>query len=321
MRPFYVSIYFSSHFGKKSLRRYITGATNSHINPTNLARIKIPVPPLEVQDRVIGIFTDALHSNELKEAEAQALLDSIDDYLFEQLGLAALTGKAQRTFTLTYHQLSGKRFDALAYRPQFAGDGNQRVATKPLWHLANINSHSIKRPEDDETHVPYIGLPECDINDIREVALRPYKEVKGRSVVKPGDILFARIEPSVFNKKYVLADDLKGHSYAYTSTEFYVVTPKHHEINRDYLYAMFFSSFVFSQVKGKTTGSSGRRRIDPTMFSELQIPLPENREVQEAIAAEVVRRRKEAKRLRAEGTQRLERAKQEIERIILGEQA
>ena len=151
--------------------------------------------------------------------------------------------------------------------------------------------------------------------------MRPYEEVKGRSVIRPGDILFARIEPSVFNKKYVLTDDLKGHPYAYTSTEFYVVTPIHSEVNRDYLYTMFFSTFVFAQVKGKTTGSSGRRRIDLAMFAELQIPLPEKRAIQEEIALEVMRRRGEATRLREEGARALEQAKEKIERIILGEQS
>jgi type I restriction enzyme S subunit len=170
------------------------------------------------------------------------------------------------------------------------------VPIKTLSELALVNGNSIDKPDDPDTLVPYIGLPECNQTEVREVAMRPYREVKGRSVIRPGDILFARIEPSIFNKKYVLVDDLKGHEYAYTSTEFYVVSHRPGISVTEFLYAMFFCSFVYSQSKGKTTGSSGRRRLDPNHFRSLRIPAPEL-SLQRTIANEAVRRREEARRL------------------------
>jgi len=83
---------------------------------------------------------------------------------------------------------------------------------------------------------------------------------------------------------------------------------------------MFFCSFVFAQVKGKTTGSSGRRRIDSQMFAGLQIPVP-NREIQQEIATEMRRRREESRRLKAEAEAGWESAKEEFERVLLGEEA
>lgn len=186
-----------------------------------------------------------------------------------------------------------------------------------LQDLAGIDAHPSDKPDSDDTFVPYIGLPECDLTEVREVAMRPYYEVKGRSIVRPGDILFARIEPSVFNKKYVLVEDLRGHASAYTSTEFYVVTPKRGVAVADYLYATFFCSFVFAQIKGKTTGSSGRRRLDAQMFRTLQIPLPDLT-TQEEIAAEIRRRRGRARALRAEAEQGWAEARRWFEEQLLG---
>ena len=320
INPHYLSAFFSTSIGTSLLEALKKGGLQQRVNLSDLGNLQIPLPPIEIQDEIASIQEERYRKKFKNETEAQALLDSIDNYLSEKLGLSQSTRIEQHTFTVTFHQLSGKRFDALAYYPTAAKNGVGQVITKPLWELAHINHHRVRRPADMESFVPYIGLPECDINDVREVVMRPYKEVKGRSIVKLGDILFARIEPSVFNKKYVLADDLNGHPFAYTSTEFYVVTPISHEINRDYLYAMFFSSFVFAQVKGKTTGSSGRRRIDTTMFTELQIPLPKARAIQDEIASEVMRRRKEAQRLREEGAHELELEMKKIEQIILGEQ-
>lgn len=162
-----------------------------------------------------------------------------------------------------------------------------------------------------------MGLPECGQTEISKVVMRPYREVKGRRVIKPGDILFVRIEPSIFNQKYVLVEDLKGHEYAYTSTEFYVLTPKKDQTIPAYIYGMLFSSFIFAQVQGKTTGSSGRRRLDPELFKSLKIPNP-SIEIQKEIAEEVVHRREKARCLRGESEHDWSRAKSEFEAELFG---
>ncbi|WMJ72216.1 restriction endonuclease subunit S [Cytophagaceae bacterium ABcell3] len=140
--------------------------------------------------------------------------------------------------------------------------------------IAVVNPTRPRPKFDPDKLVPYVGLPQTDehSHEIVEVVMRPYKEVAGRSVIYPNDILFARIEPSVFNKKYIEAKDLHGHSFAFTSTEFYVVeTPS---IDPQYLFFMFLTDYVYNQVKGKTTGSTGRRRLDPDVFAKLLIPVP-----------------------------------------------
>ncbi len=126
------------------------------------------------------------------------------------------------------------------------------------------------------------------------MAMRPYFEVKGRGAFKSGDILFARIEPSVFNEKYVLADNLMGRDFAFTSTEFCVVRPKE-GINRYFLYSMFSCSFV---------------------FGSLMIPVPD-KTTQDEIAEEVRKRRQEARRLREEAAREWEAARTHFEACLL----
>lgn len=142
-----------------------------------------------------------------------------------------------------------------------------------LKKVANINP-SRKRPNlklDDK--VPYVGLPETGDLEIKQVLRRPYKEVKGRNIIKQGDILFARIEPSIFNQKYIFVSNLESSEYAFTSTEFYIVESKNN-IVPEFLFYMFFSDLVYKQVIGKTTGSTGRRRLDKGVFEKLMIPYP-----------------------------------------------
>lgn len=167
---------------------------------------------------------------------------------------------------------------------------------KRLKDIAIVNPTRPRPKFDPEELVPYVGLPETSehTHSINEVVLRPYKEVSGRGVIYPGDILFARIEPSVFNKKYIEAKDLHGHPFAFTSTEFYVVEGS--SIDSQYLFFTFLTDFVYNQVIGKTTGSTGRRRLDPDVFAKLQIPVPPKHIIEDAV--KIINTAREQKKLK-----------------------
>ncbi|MBI4949263.1 MAG: restriction endonuclease subunit S [Deltaproteobacteria bacterium] len=152
-----------------------------------------------------------------------------------------------------------------------------------LKEVALVNPTRKKPVFGNDAIVPYVGLPETNDQQIREIWMRPYKQVRGRNIIRKGDILFARIEPSVFNKKYILVDDLKEYDFAFTSTEFYIVEPKEN-INPLFLFYMFFVQPVYDQVIGKTTGSTGRRRLDKGAFEKILIPLP-TRKVQDQVVS------------------------------------
>jgi type I restriction enzyme, S subunit len=317
--PDFASTFLNTQAGRIQIdrvSRQIIGMSN--INAEELQDLLIPLPPIEIQRSLVAEIEAARQTRKQKLAQADELLSSLDVYLLEQLKLVPAAENEQSVFGVRLGVLCGKRLDALAYKPSYAKGIPPETPISPLQQIANINKHSVSKPESEEELVPYVGLPECSLTEVREVVMRPYKEVKGRNIIRQGDILFARIEPSVFNKKYVLVDDLKGYTYAYTSTEFYVVSAKKALIDRDYLYAMFFCTFVFNQVKGKTTGSSGRRRIDTDLFSDLQIPVPSTN-IQASIAKQIKSRRSEAQRLRQEAETEWEAAKTRFERQLLGE--
>jgi type I restriction enzyme, S subunit len=295
--------------------RQIIGMTN--VNAEELQSLVIPLPDTTKQAELVASMDAARETRRAKLAEAEALLAGLDGFLLDILGLTLPPEDGRKTFAVTSQQLLGRRIDPPAYQPIFAKGHPPKTPLRPLREVADLDANTLTKPAEEATLVPYVGLPECEQTEVREIVMRPYSEVKGRSVVRPGDILFARIEPSVFNQKYVFVEDLKGHPAAYTSTEFYVVTARSAEVNVHYLYAMFFCSFVFAQAKGKTTGSSGRRRLDPEMFAELQIPVPLP-SVQETVAIEVRRRREEARRLRTEAEAAWQAAKRWFEDQLLG---
>lgn len=174
-----------------------------------------------------------------------------------------------KCFTVDYDQLNGILSPLF-----FISQPQDTKGFIPLNKIAFVNPNRPRPQVELDEKVPYVGLPETDEGAIKEVLYRPYKEVKGRNHFVKDDVLFARIEPSVFNQKYIYADDLKGNDYAFTSTEFYIVKAKE-ETDPKFIFYMLFTDQVFEQIKGKTTGSTGRRRLDKSAFEKTLIPYPD----------------------------------------------
>jgi restriction endonuclease S subunit len=173
-----------------------------------------------------------------------------------------------RCFTVNYDQLNGILSPLF-----FISQPQDTRGFVPLNKIAFVNPPRPTLQIKLDEKVPYVGLPETDDGKIIEVLFRPYREVKGRNYFIKDDVLFARIEPSVFNQKYIYVGDLKENDYAFTSTEFYIVKAKE-EADQKYIFYMLFTDQVFEQIKGKTTGSTGRRRLDKSAFEKTLIPYP-----------------------------------------------
>ena len=56
MNPKYVSYFFSTYIFHDQKKKYITGTKVRRISGGNLAKIKIPLPPLAEQERIVKIL-------------------------------------------------------------------------------------------------------------------------------------------------------------------------------------------------------------------------------------------------------------------------
>lgn len=321
--PQFVAAFLSTRAGRVQIdreSRQIIGMSN--INAEEIRTLRVPLPKLAKQRELLSALNTARAARRRKLKKAETLLGGLDAFVLEILGLTLPAPRdPNKPFAVRLREVRDGRLDPPAYTPFAIPSNPHQIPIRPLGRVAAIDSHTAPTQSDDSNIVPYVGLPECDLNDVREVTIRTYKEVRGRSVAHVGDILFARIEPSVFNKKYVFVEHLAGHDYAYLSTEFYAVRAQGDKYDQKYLYAMLLSAFVFNQVRGKTTGSSGRRRIDPDMFASLLIPWPDS-SVRRRIAAEVSRRRDAARQLREQARSEWEDAKRVFEeKLLAGEKS
>ena len=111
------SLFLIDNFRIYAKSNFTGTAGHQRVPPEFFYYLKIPIPPKEEQDKIVAKMDEAYSNKQKKEAEAQQLLDSIDQYLFGELGID-LPKKEENTlqsriFTRQLSEVSGGRFDQI----------------------------------------------------------------------------------------------------------------------------------------------------------------------------------------------------------------
>jgi restriction endonuclease S subunit len=144
------------------------------------------------------------------------------------------------------------------------------------------------------------------------------KSSKGYIKEKDILILAASHQLDYIGRSFALVSDIPNEykDNCMAVGELIIARTKTDKLLPEFLIACFALLPVQELVNRMTRGQSAHLYADD--LGKLQIPVPDL-DVQREIAAEVARRRTEAKRLQAEGEQAVSRAKLQVEQMILGE--
>ncbi|MDR3168814.1 MAG: restriction endonuclease subunit S [Candidatus Peribacteria bacterium] len=154
--PKFLEIILNLDIVQKQFNANFSQATIAKLSIERLRQIKIPVlPPLEVQNQIVAKMDKALAIKKQKEQEAKVLLESIDDFMLDELGIEYKEVKEEKIFGLKLSELGEmKRFDVENYKgvPKFSS----KYACAKIRDIATINP-ARKKPsfKEDET-VPYV---------------------------------------------------------------------------------------------------------------------------------------------------------------------
>lgn len=186
---------------------------------------------------------------------------------------------------------------------------------KQLDEVADVIHRSFNASRYPEHEFYHIGVPNVDAEQgvVATVERLKGKDIKGgKTVFRGGDIIFARIEPSIYNKKTAIVPDIGD---CLGSTEFIAARPKE-GTNVNYLLWVLRSKWIAQQITGKMTGSTGRRRFEDTDFAKLMIPWVEELEAQEYIAKMLLTAQSRYLRLMREAIDTLEECEKSIVSIL-----
>ena len=101
------------------------------------------------------------------------------------------------------------------------------------------------------------------------------REVSGsKTTFKNGDTLLAKITPSLENGKTAFVDILKENEIGHGSTEFIVLSGKENQTLDLFVYYLMRTPEFREEVINSMTGTSGRQRVQETIFDYYEITLP-----------------------------------------------
>lgn len=293
-------------------------AGQQRVSSSYLKTIRIPLPPIEIQQKLVDIYTAAQNAKLQKDKEAKELLESIDDYLLEALSInPSQEVSSESVFTKRISEMIGNRLDVSFYKDRF--EMVSRIyPNKRLSSIVDIDPTIRFTGLADDTPISFIPM-ECIDDMFGEIKVQRETSIaktKGYTKFEENDLLWAKITPCMQNGKSAIARNLTN-GVGCGSTEYYVIRPKTDDLIIDYVYLVLRHHAVLKAAQNSFGGSAGQQRVSSQYVKSIVIPHPPI-DVQKSIIATVIQKKERAKQLQSKGSKVLEEAKATIEKMILG---
>jgi len=332
LNPDYLKTFLSSDLGKRQLTRQTSGQVQTKLTTDDIKRIRIPVIPLNSQIKVANLMQCTYQLKKQKEAEAQTLLDSIDEYVLGELGIVASQGDNRTCFVVWAKELKGKRIDPKAYtsKPkailESIGKSKYPIRTVKELVAEQIAGYWGKDPaltENSENHILCNVIRNTDFDnnynlDLEDVAQRlipveSYERIKLRA----GDILLEKSGGSPAQPVGRVALITKEHE-GYAFSNFVQLLRIHkNECLPEYLFTYLRTIYRAGYMEYIQNQTTGIRNLILQEFMSIPVPTPLDFSIQDKIASEALRRVQKAKNLWQEANDSVDKAKAEVERLIL----
>lgn len=319
INPEYVKAFMISSFGQKQLDRIKRPVARANINLDEIRGINIILPPLEIQNKIVSLMDNAYNEQKDREEEISEFLDSINYYVLDELGIKMpeVRDKMPECFTVYTDEMEG-RIDPHFYKPEFRelNEKLTKLQHGKLGDIVDFSSETWNQNDFFDREFPYIEISKINISlgKIQNITYYEKKDAPSRAkmIVRENDIIVSTTRPH--RGAIALIDKEKDGFIA--STGFAVLRELKIDMDKKYLLFMLRTQLSLKQMLQKSSGGNYPAIAAPKL-KNLKIPLP-SLSIQNKIADEVKKRMKDAEILQKEATEELEKAKQEVEKIILG---
>ncbi len=318
----------TKHFWKQA-SMLVKGGAQPQFNANTLKNLLIPIPPLEIQNRIVEIMDEAYRLKKQKEEEARQLLDSINDYVLSELGITIPEFQNRMTFTVPSADVQGGRLD-----PRFYSDiyevleksiinskyDNSAIKDIVIEHNSGDWGLSEKGNDPNLVEVKVIRNVNFDNDFNLQLLDLPTRYIKTKKYEKyklrEGDILLEKsggspVQP--VGRVALINFDPSGYYYSNFLERLSINNEK---CLSSYFFAIMKVLYKYKYTEKTQNQTTGIRNLILKQFFNLKIPLPPL-EIQNRIAGEVKRRMQRAEQLQQEAREVLEQAKREVEKMIL----
>ncbi len=320
LNPKYLMIILNIYQKSKVFFNLCTNWNNqSGVNNNLLSSIKIPLPPLATQNKIVSLMDSAYSSKKSKETQAQKLLDSINDYVLDELGIKLPELEDKMTYVVSSEEVKNNRCDAYYYQPKF--EKIEKAINKGKFEVKELKE-IVKKIKTGTT--PHQKLEPFTENK-EVIFLRNTNLYRNRLILD--DVRYVKNELSK-NLTYSLKNDIIiciAGTLGLTAVNIFddkisinqniSSLTLRENINPHFISAILnlkIYDLLFKRVASLATIFY----INNDNLLSIKIPLPPL-PLQNKIADEVNQRMQKAEQLQKEAKEELEKVKQEVEEMIL----
>lgn len=309
----------------RSIRSYVEllapQAAQKNINQKQLSPIPIIVPPSSIQHRIVEIMDGAYDRKKQKEKEAHDLLESINSYLLDELGIAMPPEEEntikERMFYTQSKDVLGGRYDPFFHKKIYDKYDNAiHLGDNKIKKLGCFIKYITYGASVDncytESGIPLLRIKDLKPNkiDSKDVVFLPIEmEKKLRtSRLTTNDILISR--SGTIGVCSVVDETHDGYAFGSFMIKFSVsnINPQYiaYVINSD-IGKNYFERHRIGAIQGNIT---------IPVIESMPIPTPPV-EKQNTIVKNINNIRKRAKNYMQQATNAVETAKSQVEKILL----
>jgi restriction endonuclease S subunit len=319
LNPKYLFYFMQTKTYWLQAKQIMTGGGQPQFNANTIEKLIIPIPSLATQNKIVSLMDKAYSFKKSKEFESQKLLDSINDFVLEELGIKLPELKDKMAYVVNSEEVKNNRADAYYFQPKF----------KEVEKAINKGKFEIKELKEITDFIPGYAFSSDDYiyeNGTKLLAIKNIKENKidltdstllpieyyqeyNQFQIKKGDIVIAMTGATI-GKTFIFdfEDDVL------LNQRVGILRPKN-GLNKYFLLS-FMKNYIFRQKIIRQSCGGAQPNISETEILSIKIPLPPLT-VQNKIADEVKKRMQKAEQLKKEAKEELEKAKLEVEKIIL----
>jgi len=317
--PVFVWAYLMSGFGQKQILRHITGATNKHLSPNDIANIQIPLLPINKQNRVSVIIQKAYREKKQKEARANELLSSIDDYILSKLGIKFPEIKKEMVFEVMSDKVKNNRVDARYWQPFL--EKVKHIINKGKYKTQKLENFITKIHYGASTSNAYVdnGIPllrilnlKSNYIDLLNVAHLPenFRKELGNAFVKNGDLLISR--SGTVGVVSVVPKEVDGFAFGSFMIKFCL----NDKINKEFV-SIWLNNKLNKLLTEREKIGAIQGNITIGTIKDFDIPVPPLA-IQDKIVKKIKFYYSQAQKLKDEASNGLQEARDKVEGIILG---
>ncbi|EFQ4878066.1 hypothetical protein H0E04_001182 [Campylobacter upsaliensis] len=323
--PKFLSLILKTDFLQSQMKRQYIQTTIPKLAIERIKELQIPsIPPLSTQQHIIDLMDKAYKAKQEKENKAKELLDSIDSYLLEELGiilpLRANNTLDSRIYTQKISALSGSRFDANYHQKYYRDlEKSLHCSPYPLVNLASLINNFKKGIEvgsseySQNKEIPFIRVSDITNNGIdfdnvqKFISASLFENLKAYKP-KQNELLYSKdgtvgicLEADV-SRDYIISGgilrlELKA------------------EVDKDFL-CFLLGSYMINVFANRVSIGAVIKHLNIGEFLNLKIPLPPLA-IQTQIANRLKNSKFQALSLEKEAKEILNKAKIDVETLLL----